>query len=334
MTRRTRPGMDTGSHDSLMPILASAVGILIVAVVLVGARLRASQAPPDVDVSPIAELDMRRGAAGSLEDEIHSLNDQARKVQILAAERYAQRGALATELAAGEKVLANHRATLDSEARRQFDLAHEIAQARSELERLAAAQADAKAKPGKSIQIQNYPNPISRVVDGRELHYQLKDGRIAHIPWDDLMNKLKSVFADKLWRLKEQDEFTDTLGPQGGFLLRYTLVKEEMSVETAQMVGHGGTVFKMSLAQFMPVKDNLGETIEEALAPTSAFHQSLSDLRGGDWTCTLWVYPDSYELFRVVRKDLYQLGFAIAGRPITADMVIGASPDGSKSAAQ
>jgi hypothetical protein len=334
MTRRTRSAVDIGGHDSLLPILASVVGILIVAVVLVGARLRASQAPADAEPSPIAELDLRRGAAGSLEDEIHRLNDEARKVQIVAAERYAQRGALAEEIAAGEKVLADHRATLDGEARRQFDLAHEIAQARAELERLEAAQADAKTKPGKAIQIQNYPNPISRIVDGKELHFQLKDGRIAVIPWDDLMNKLKSVFAEKIWRLKEQDEFTDTLGPQGGFLLRYTMVKEEMSFETAQMVGHGGTVIQLSLAQFLPVKDNMGETVEEALGPNSAFHQSLSDFRAGDWTCTLWVYPDSYELFRAVRKDLYQRGFAIAGRPITPDMVIGASPQGSKSAAE
>jgi uncharacterized membrane protein len=334
MMRRNRTRTETGGHDALMPILASVVGIVIVAVVLVGARLRASQASADVEQSAASELDRRRGAAGGLEDEIHDLNDQARKVSFLAAERYAQRGALAAEMAAGEKILAEHRAKLDDEARRQFDLAHDIAQARSELARLTAAQSDAKSKPGRSVQIQNYPNPISRVVDGKEMHFQLKDGRIVAVPWDDLMNKLKSVFAEKIWRLKEQDEFTDTLGPEDGFLLRYTMERQEMNAETAQMVGHGGTVIQLSMAQFLPVKDNLGETIEQALAPTSAFHQALSDLRPGDWTCTLWVYPDSYDLFREIRKDLYQRGFSIAGRPITPDMVIGASPNGSKSAAE
>lgn len=331
--RRERTTLDIAGHSSLLPVAANIVGILLVGLVLIGARLKTS-APSDMEVSPIVELDARRKEAGDLEEEIHKLNAQARRIEAQVTERESEHKGLKASVAASEKLLADRRAALDGEGRRQYDLANEVAQARAELARLEAARSDAATKPGKTIQIQNYPNPISRTVNGKELHFQLKDGRITIIPWDDLMHKLKSVAPEKIWRLKEQDEFTDSIGPSGGFTLRYTIVKEEMSFEAAQLAGHGGTVIRLGLAEFLPIKDDLGETAEEALAPTSNFHQGLTDLRPSDWTCTLWVYPDSYDVFRAIRKDLYQLGFPIAARPLTPDMIIGASPQGSKSSAE
>lgn len=330
---RARKRLDIVGHGSLLLVAANIVGALVVALLLMAARVK-SAAPPDAEASPVADLDERRKEAGSLEDEILGMNAEAQKLAALAAARYAERGTLATAVAAGEKMLADRRAALDGEARRQYDLANEIAQAKAELARLEAARGADANKPAKTIQIQNYPNPISHVVNGRELHFQLKDGRITVIPWDELMNKLKGLFAEKIWRLKDQDEFTDTLGPAGGFTLRYTMAKEEMSFEAAQYAGHGGTIIQLALAEFLPVKNDIGETAEEAMAPGSAFHAVIADLRPGDWTCTLWVYPDSFEVFRAVRRDLYQLGFPIAARPMLPEMIIGASPNGSKSSAE
>lgn len=332
MTRQ-RKRLEIAGHGTLLPVAANVVAILVVAMLLVAARLKASTSA-DAQVSPVADLDERRKEAGSLEEEILRLNAEAQRIGALSAERFAERGALAAAVAAGEKALTDRRAALDGEARHQYDLANEIAQAKAELARLEAARGDLSNKPRKTIQIQNYPNPIGHVVNGRELHFQLKDGRITVIPWDELMNKLKSVFADKIWRLKEQDEFADTLGPAGGFTLRYTMVKEEMSFEAAQYAGRGGTIIQLALAEFLPIKADMGETAEEAMAPGSAFHAVLTDLRPGDWTCTLWVYPDSFEVFRAARRDLYQLGFPVAARPMQADMIIGASPNGSKSTEQ
>jgi hypothetical protein len=46
------------------------------------------------------------------------------------------------------------------------------------------------------------------------------------------------------------------------------------------------------------------------------------------------VYPDGFEAFRQIRKELYRLGYTVAARPLSAGTSISGSPDGSKSAAQ
>jgi hypothetical protein len=77
-----------------------------------------------------------------------------------------------------------------------------------------------------------------------------------------------------------------------------------------------------------------GETAEAALAEGSAFRSQIAKLRRGIHTITIHVYGDSFDAFRKIRKDLYQLGFAVAGRPLSPEMSIGFSPTGSKSTAQ
>src|SRR5438552_534521 len=54
----------------------------------------------------------------------------------------------------------------------------------------------------------------------------------------------------------------------------------------------------------------------------------------GDCAIAIWAYPDSFEEFRRLRKELYRMGYRIAGRPLPEGTPIGGSPDGSKSAAE
>jgi hypothetical protein len=84
----------------------------------------------------------------------------------------------------------------------------------------------------------------------------------------------------------------------------------------------------------IPVSPQVGETAGEALAAGSAFGRVLAQLEPGRDTVTIWVYPDSFPQFRRLKKELYQLGFAAAGRPLTHGHSISGSPLGSKSAAE
>ncbi len=172
------------------------------------------------------------------------------------------------------------------------------------------------------------------MVDGKELHYQVKDGRVTAIPLEELLRRCKSESQEKLWRLKDANEMTDTVGPVNGFNLRYTLEREEMSWQAAQAVGHGGSVIQLAKWELVPLSDNVGETGEEAIAKNSAFREGLANLRPGDWTVTLWVYPDSFETFPRRKKELFQLGFPTAGRPLPVGFPIAGSPQGTKSAAE
>jgi hypothetical protein len=82
------------------------------------------------------------------------------------------------------------------------------------------------------------------------------------------------------------------------------------------------------------VANQVGETAAEALAEGSEFRQSLRKLRPGYHTITMWLYPDSFDAFRQIRKELYRLGYMVAARPLPPGTPISGSPDGSKSAAQ
>jgi hypothetical protein len=90
----------------------------------------------------------------------------------------------------------------------------------------------------------------------------------------------------------------------------------------------------MYLWELRPASSVIGETAEVALGPGSAFRGELAKLRKGVHTITIHVYGDSFDTFRKIRKELYQLGFAVAARPLAPDMAIGFSPAGSKSTAQ
>ena len=78
-----------------------------------------------------------------------------------------------------------------------------------------------------------------------------------------------------------------------------------------------------------------GETIAEALRPTSEFRRHLADHDPSQTTATIWVYPDSFADFRVLQTELTRLGFATAARPLPPGVNVSASSEhGSRSAAQ
>ena len=84
----------------------------------------------------------------------------------------------------------------------------------------------------------------------------------------------------------------------------------------------------------IPVADDQGETIDEALAEGSQFREALSDRRARGAAVTLWTYPDSFDAFRRIKKELYRLGFAVAARPLPEGTPISGSPEGTKSTAE
>ena len=77
-----------------------------------------------------------------------------------------------------------------------------------------------------------------------------------------------------------------------------------------------------------PIDPNRGETLEAALAPTSEFRRVVDHIEPRQAAVTLWVYPDSFPLFRRLRDYLYEHDVVVAGRPITAGTFIAASRRG------
>jgi hypothetical protein len=86
--------------------------------------------------------------------------------------------------------------------------------------------------------------------------------------------------------------------------------------------------------QLLPVSDELGETVSEALGEGSSFRDALAHENRRTVTLTLWTYPDSFATLRAVQQELYARGFQVAVRPLPEGMPIGGSPRGTRSAAQ
>ena len=126
---------------------------------------------------------------------------------------------------------------------------------------------------------------------------------------------------------------TDTVPPEQGFRLTYRVKLRPPTTEEIRESGSQQPKFEDRI-ELTPVADNLGETIDEALRPGSQFRQALADRRAKDATITLWTYPDSFDDFRRVKKELYRLGFPVAARPLPEGVPISGSSTGSKSTAE
>lgn len=333
MARVRKEEQEFGS-ESFLDVVANVVGILIILVMVVGMRIQKSSAEAVEAEVPAVDLSAMRSQSQQLSRELDQLAAQIGLSGRELLELASQQQDLAALGADRRREMDQRRLALDELSRRQLDEQQRRAAAEqlaSQLERDLETTESSKQK----ITIESYPTPLSRTVDGKEQHFQLRAGRIAPIPLDELLVKLKADAQSQFWKLKDLPEATATVGPIDGFRLRYTFQRVDVPLED-QIAGRRMVSSMAQLSQWtlIPSDNLLGETLEEALLPQSEFHRALTKHRGRNTTVTLWTYPDSFKEFRRLKKELYQLGFPIAGRPMPADSPIGGSPHGSKSAAQ
>jgi hypothetical protein len=182
-----------------------------------------------------------------------------------------------------------------------------------------------QAEAPKVVQIESYPTPIGKTVEGKEAHFQLSRGRIVFVPFDAFGEKLHDRLRELAMSTDNRDSVTDVLGPIGGFRMRYTLEKFETQ---------HGTMVGSALYEMIPTSNELGEPIESALAADSQFRKRMQMISPHQYTITIWTYPDSFAAYRQLKKELYALGYQVAARPMKDGTRIAGSPYGSKSSAQ
>ena len=326
--------MEFPGSDSFLDVVINIVGILIILVVAIGVKSRQAGIATSGSGGDDAPPSAVQTEAVALQTDIARSVDQLRAIENEIAARAIERGQLSDFLVAADNELKARRNELGTQARRQFDLNRELRIAEATLERLRVERSAVEAITAPTVKVESYPTPLSRTVEGRELHFQLKRGRLVYIPLDELIDKFKNTARDKAWKMKDEDEMTDTLGPIQDFRLRYTLERVDLSTEMAMRSGQHGSFIQLARWELLPVSSDLGEPVDLVLAPDSTFHARLAKANPHQWTVTLWIYPDSFDLFRAVRKDLYHAGYSIAARPLPDNVPIGGSPRGSKSAAQ
>lgn len=330
---RPRPDDDrSAGQDSFLDVVTNIVGILIILVMVIGARVRqiTLEAPAPVAVEPPAALqsevaELAKTLASS-EQEIDDIQDQLHLVGAAIEGASQARLDLATAVAAAKRVV---------EVRKQATDASRVAAAeraarRRRLEeqiRACSLEADSLAHaPATTKEVLAYPTPIGRTVNGDEIHFRLAGGRIAYIPLEELFELAKVHTRRNSNSLSDLATKIVTVGPEGGFSLDYVI---EAKVDQAR----GQVLIRSREWVVRPAEVAVGEPVAEALAGSSQFRRKLAGVKP-DTTVTLWCYPDSFEGYRAIRAELYRLGIATAGRPLPEGAPIGGSTEGSKSVAQ
>jgi len=336
--RRSRK-TDSGSpgHDSFLDIVANMVGILIILVMVVGVRVKNTAVTVAIPTEPDplqAELKQDLAAESSMRGDV--LRAEAENVALRkeTVTQGRQRDALATIAAALEHEVQSQRSQLDATSQEDFDLRRQLAGTRLELEELERKRRWVETAPKAPIVIESLPTPLSRSVDGKEFHCQLRGGQIVPIPLDDLMDMVKDDMRRKVYKLRDLPETTATLGPTGGFRLRYTLRRYDITPEMAMASGRSGSYVQVQRWTLIPTSSGLGESVDMALTEGSQFLRTLAKYRPEQTTVTIWTYPDSFASFRRIKRALYEMGFATAARPLPEGVPIGGSPSGQKSSAQ
>ena len=326
--------------DSFLDIVASVVCIMLIMVLMVGMRIR--NTPVDPMLSPEASqagaaLEKVLAGERSLRADVAKVTHEIQSLEGETEARAVQRDMLATAVAAMEHELGTQRSRMDAQAQADFDAARAMAEARQRLDELKRQRIQMETARPEPVVVQSYPTPIGRMVDNEEIHFHLRQGRVAYVPIEKLVRMARDDARRKADKLVDHDdlpEFTEAVGPESGFRFRYTVERHD---RIEQLPG-GGAVRHMGLRitqwTVIPVTGQLGEAAAEALAPNSAFHQALAGHPTDKTTITFWVYPDSFDAFRLLRKELHRLGFGVAARPLPEGVMIAGSPQGTKSVAE
>jgi len=334
MTSMRRPietEVSTGGQDSFLDVVTNIVGILIILVMVVGARVRQVVVASKTDGSPAtaslaAEVLSLGQTAVAAEREIEAIEREASGVIEAAVMAQADRMDLATGVAAAKVALENVRKAADASAVESAERSAKRAAMAEAIEKLDR-EAEAIARAPKSAQeILAYPTPIGRTVNGDEIHFQIDAGRLAYLPLDELFDLARARTQRHSGTLSQLSDRIESVGPAKGFMLDYVM---EARVDQAR----GQVLVRSREWVVRPASAGLGETADEAVAPQSQFRAVLARARP-DTTVTLWCYPDSFEAFRTIRAELYRLGIPTACRPLPEGAPIGGSTEGSKSVAQ
>ncbi len=344
MRRPVPEAIEAGGQDSFVDVVTNLVGILIVLVLIVSVRVKhgwftkadsPDGAPPPGAVAASAEdakksLGTLASTAAGLEQDIHQIANEIESVDQEMAARAVERQKLATLVVAAEHVVAEHRDKLAAGDREEYDLRRQADALQNEL---AGAQQDlsrAEHERPPAVELKHYMTPISRTVFGKEVQFRLEAGRVAYVPFEELLERAGSLMRhelpDNMASPTAITEQKHTVGPYGGFEMQFTLALESE--------GRGRYSLKMRECQFLPVAGDVGEKVADALQPGSELRRQLALLEPSQTTITVWLYPDSFREFRMLKDELYRMGFVTAARPLPPGMPVSGSEHGTRSAAQ
>lgn len=370
MAREKGDDLEFGS-DSFLDVVANIVGILIILIVVAGIKAGAApvavsrvadylrkhpatapaavkttataKATPPVKsaspAAPAARPPLIIPESPELSRQAEDLKAEFAALKSDCQASTAQIGATTSEEKEIDRRIAKLKRAIEEES---GELNHEqvqLAEAESRLEHektgLLQLEVDvqkAEAQKPTVKTLEHRLTPLSRVIRGKELHFQLLNNRVAYLPIQELMERLGPAIAEQRSRLYREGMQQGQLGPVAGFRMDYIVHVRRLSTIDELRQG-SSTSLELSKWRLVPEPDLDTEGADEALKPGSDF---LRFLRGADadTTITFWVYPDSFSIYRRLQDFAHHENFTVAARPLPHGYPITGAPTGSRSSGQ
>ena len=338
MSGRREEQFEAPGKDSFLDVVANVVAILIILVIVVGSQASqivvtkesARQQALAAEGGPQAEVLRAEAEAQSVESGVNELEQRLNRQKFELSYRQAERERVQLLVTVAEQRLAEYRNQLSQAEQQKYDLEQELLASRGELQKLSQPQAGGKPPP---IVLQHLPTPMAKTVFGTELQFRLQGGRLAYVPWDEMLARMKADAQQQVPKLRDSPRAEFSLPVINGFGARYILRRADLVLQTKVGPARQGAV-ELEKIYFVDAEQNLGQPVSQALLPGSELRTRLSTLRPQSTTVTIWVYPEGFDDFRNIKAELFKLGYLCAARPMPTGHPIGGSPDGSRSAAE
>ncbi|HUE17368.1 MAG TPA: hypothetical protein VMR25_24665 [Planctomycetaceae bacterium] len=368
MSRERDDDIEFGS-DSFLDVVANIVGILIILIVVAGIKAGAAPVAAARVVDYLRKHPATASVAAAVKAAapapakppspaapvsrppliIPQSPDLVRKAQVLKAEfaalesdcqtSAAQIGTTASEEKETARRITKLKRAIQEESGELKQEHQQLTEAASRLEHektgLLQLEVDVQKAEAKKPPVQTLEHkltPLSRMIQGKELHYQLLNNRVAYLPIQELMERMRPEIAEQRSRLYREGVQQGQVGPVAGFRMDYIVRSRRLSTIDELRQGSSSTI-ALSQWRLVPEPDLDTEGVDEALKAGSDF---LRFLRGADadTTITFWVYPDSFKIYRRLQEFAHHENFTVAARPLPMGVPIAGSPQGTRSAGQ
>ncbi len=345
---------EDSNEDSFLDVVANVVGVLIILIMLVGAQ--ASRSVLLVQPEKVPENESPELASQTADFDIEQLRDELQQAQQSAqtsqraiqeiatrvvkisheSQAYdQQRVELAMHRSLLEEDLQRRKELLDEQQQREFDVQRKLLESKLDLDKLTQEQFSLLSVPDVVTEIECVPTPLARVVEGKSIHLRLSKGLVSVVPFEMLMDEVQYNLEGTLRRLQNRGKTVETYGPLDGYRLKLTMVKRQLQSSVGgPLVGQTRRGKIGWEAEILPVSAEIGQNVEQSLLPGGVLHKHLLAHQRQRPAVVVWLYTDSFDEFRPLKRALWEMGFSLATRPKRPGTNIKASPEGTRAAAQ
>ena len=322
-------------EDAFLDTIANLVGILIILVVIVGSR---SYATAKIAVeqelkNKVEKLESPVGKSKNLDQDLQKQHDELRSYDLEINYRDSERMAVLDRVTVAERMVEEELKKIDESARERIETEQEMSDLQKQLANLLQQQGDVQSIEQSTAILQHLPTPMAKTVFGRELHVMMRGSKAAVIPWERLIDALKNEARRSAERNSQKDRFVNQLGPIDGFLMTYGL-KSQSGIMSNGSTARLARTIELEKFELEPTSEVIYESVTETMSNGGRLRLELASYTAQHTTVTVWVYPDSFNEFRILKENLFTEGFLCAARPLPFNVRVGASPRGSASTAQ